>query len=90
MAGAIGVAGLELRGGQSEEGCDAEQIGFGDVDEALFVAAPDTAWLALEAEGAAQIGNRVICFGCIWQGLRFILNNEGPDTQWGPTGTEGD
>jgi hypothetical protein len=38
--------------------------------------------LALKTEGAAQTVIGQICFGCVWQGLRFILNNVGRSRRW--------
>lgn len=53
VAGAVDEAGFEVSRLEAEEGGDAEQIVFGDVDEALLIAAADAAGLAGEAEGAA-------------------------------------
>jgi hypothetical protein len=60
--------GFEGGGRELEEGGEAQEIVFGDVDEAILVAAADAAGLALEAEGAAQTVIGQICFGCVWQG----------------------
>lgn len=88
-ASAVHEAGFKLGGGEREGGCDTVEIGFSEIDEALFVATSDAAGLTLKAEGGAQIGNRMICFGCIRQGLRFILNNVDPSKQREPKGTKG-
>lgn len=51
MAGAVDVAAFELGGREAEEARGAAEIAFGEIDEALLVAAAGAAWLAGEAQG---------------------------------------
>lgn len=70
MAGAIQIALFEHCGGEAEETSGAEEVGFGEIDESLDIAAAGTAGLAGETE--ARFAGR----SCGASHLRFILNNE--------------
>lgn len=76
-AGPDDEAGLEGGRRHAEEGGHADEVVLGDVNKTLPVATADASWLALETENRAQIVTWKICFGCVRQGLRFILNNVG-------------